>query len=75
MSRLASVITADDATYTLAGKLNVTGIYTTDIYIPQDPTVGAQLVFLFVVETDPDDLFEHLHLRVEMPGGDSRRAG
>src|ERR1700722_33263 len=73
MSRQASVIVADDATYTLSGKLNITGIYTTDIIIPNDPVVGAQLVFLFVIETEPGDPYQKLELRVDLPGGDSRQ--
>lgn len=73
MSRQASVIVADDATYTLSGKLNITGIYTTDINIPTDPIAATQLVFLFVIETEPSDPYQKLELRVDLPGGDFRQ--
>lgn len=70
--RQATVLIADDYTYSLSGKFNLTGVYSTDISIPTDPTFAAQLIFLFVIETDPDDLFQKLELHVALPGGDSR---
>jgi hypothetical protein len=71
--RTATVITADEATLTVSGKLNIIGIYTADINIPIDPYIVGQLVFVFVVETDPDNRFEKLELRIDLPGGDFRR--
>jgi hypothetical protein len=68
----ATVIVADDFTYTLSGKQNVFGIYTGEIQIPSDPCIGHQLIFLFIIETCPDDPYQHLALRVELPGGDFR---
>jgi hypothetical protein len=73
MSRQASIITSDEALITLSGKLNIIGIYATDINIPIDPTFVAQLVFTFLVETDPDDPYQKLDLRVDLPGGDFRQ--
>ena len=73
MSRQASVMTADEALLSVSGKLNVIGIYTTDIHITTDPTIANQLVFVFQIETEPNDLFQQITLRVELPGGDSRQ--
>jgi hypothetical protein len=73
MSRQATVIVADDATYSLSGKLNIIGAYATDITIPNIPTVATQLVFVFIVETEPDDPYKHLAVRVELPSGDARQ--
>jgi hypothetical protein len=70
--RQATVIVSDEFTYTLNGKQNVFGMYTGEIQIPSDPFIGHQLVFLFVIETSPDDPYQRLALHVELPGGDSR---
>ena len=35
--------------------------------------VATQLVFLFLIETDPDDPYQKLELRVDLPGGDHRQ--
>jgi hypothetical protein len=67
--RQASVIVCDDVTFTLNGKMNIHGVYTTDIGIPYDPYMGSQLVFVFLVETSPDDPYKALELSVELPGG------
>jgi hypothetical protein len=71
-TRQATVLVADEVTYTLNGKLNVFGIYTNDIHIPVEPSYTTQLVFLFIIETSPDDPYQKLELHVELPGGDSR---
>jgi hypothetical protein len=71
--RQASLIVADEALISVSGKLNVLGIYTTDINIPTDPLVVGQLVFLFVVESDPEDQYKKLDLRVDLPSGDFRQ--
>ena len=70
--RQASVIAADEATYSVSGKINIFGIYVTDLSIPTDPTFASQLVFIFFIETEPDDPFQKLELHVELPGGDMR---
>jgi hypothetical protein len=70
--RQATVLVADDWSHTLTGKFNLVGAYNTDISIPLDPTLAAQLVFLFIVETSTDDPFQKLEVHVALPGGDSR---
>jgi hypothetical protein len=72
-TRQASVFVADDFTYSLNGKFNLFGVYTADIAIVADPSVANQLVFLFEIETPPDEPFESLELSVTLPGGDTRR--
>ena len=72
MARQASVLVCDDFTYTLSGKSNLLGVYTTDIVIPLDPTYANQLIFLFLIETSPDDPYLSLALHVVLPGGDTR---
>jgi hypothetical protein len=69
MSRQATVLVSDELTSTLTGKLHILGVYTGDIVIPVNPTPVAQLIFLFVIESDPDDPFKKIELRVELPGG------
>jgi len=73
MNRQASLIVADEAMISISGKLNIVGIYTTDINIPTDPMVVAQLVFLFIVETDADEPYKKLDLRIDLPSGDFRQ--
>jgi hypothetical protein len=73
MTRQATVLVSDEWTYSLNGKTNAFGIYTNDIVIPKDPTEGFQLIFMFIIETAPDDPFQTLEVAVELPGGDSRR--
>ncbi|MGA2312861.1 MAG: hypothetical protein ABSF87_10915 [Xanthobacteraceae bacterium] len=73
MTRQASLITADDSTFSISGKLNVIGIYATDITIPTDPMIASQLVFLFIVEADPSDPYQKLDLRIDLPSGDFRQ--
>src|SRR5437867_2225769 len=71
MSRQATVIVSDELTSSLTGKLHILGAYTGDIIIAADPTSVGQLVFLFIMESDPDDPFKKIELRVELPGGSS----
>jgi hypothetical protein len=73
MTRQATVLVSDDWSFSLNGKSSAFGIYSQDIVIPKDPTEAIQLVFLFIVETAPDDPFQTLEVAVELPGGDSRR--
>jgi hypothetical protein len=73
MSRQASLLVADETMISISGKLNILGIYTTDINIPTDPMIAAQLVFVFIVETEPDDPYQKLDLRVDLPSGDFRQ--
>jgi hypothetical protein len=68
MARQASVLVCDDLLVSMLGKFTTIGIYTADITIPSEPIVANQLVFLFIVETDVDDLFERMTLEVTMPG-------
>ena len=70
--RQAAVLVSDDSSYSLNGKFSINGIYGNDIQIPNDPTYATQLVFTFIIETDPDDPFQKLELHVELPGGDNR---
>jgi hypothetical protein len=73
MSRQASLLAADEVNFSISGKINVFGIYTTDINIFTDPSSTTQLVFLFVIETDPDDPYQEITIRVDLPGGDTRQ--
>ena len=67
MDRQASVLIADDMVMSLLGKINLSGIYTSDIVIPIDPFGVPQLVFLFSLETDVSDPFQHIQLQVIFP--------
>ena|ERR1700719_963126 len=68
MARQASVLISDDFYVSLVGKFVVQGVYTSDIIIPTDQIIAAQLVFLFQIETDVSDLFEKLQVQVTLPG-------
>jgi hypothetical protein len=70
--RQASVLVADDMTYSLNGKMNLTGIYSGDIIIPNPRSYIQQLVFLFTIDTDVDDLFERIEVSIKLPSGDKR---
>jgi hypothetical protein len=71
-TRQATVFVADEFTYSLNGKFNVFGIYGSDINIPLDPFITSQLIFVFVIETAPDDPYQSLSMHVTLPGGDAR---
>lgn len=66
--RHASVFICDEILISLTGKYNILGNYTGDIAIPSEPAPAAQLVFLFVIETDVKDLYQSLALQVTLPG-------
>jgi hypothetical protein len=68
MARQASVLISDDLWVSLIGKFVLNGVYTTDIVIPAEPTVGGQLVFLFQIATEIDDLFKMLQVQITLPG-------
>jgi hypothetical protein len=70
--RQATMIVADDWVTTISGKVNISGIYGTDISIPVDPFTASQLVFAFIIETSPEDPYQSLEIRVTLPGGDTR---
>jgi hypothetical protein len=53
--RQASILLADDWTASIGGKASIVGLYGTDLYIPIDPYFATQLVFVFIVETEPND--------------------
>jgi hypothetical protein len=65
--RQATVLVSEDVTFALNGKMNIQGIFTTDIGIPFEPYFATQLVFVFSVETSPDDPYKKLELFVELP--------
>jgi hypothetical protein len=67
--RQATVLVSEDLTYALNGKMNIHGVFTTDIGIPFEPYLASQLVFVFLVETSPDDPYKMLEFSVELPGG------
>jgi len=69
--RHATLLVADDFYTSLIGKTTLTGIYMDDIVIPHE-VLANQLIFFFIVEADPTDLFEMVTLYVELPGGDKR---
>jgi hypothetical protein len=71
-ARQATVFVADEFTYSLSGKFNVSGVYGTDIQIPSDPFLANQLVFVFIIEASPQDPYQRITLQVTLPGGDSR---
>jgi hypothetical protein len=70
--RQAALLVADEVTFSLNGKLNIFGTYTADIGIQTNPTPLTQLIFLFVIETDPGDPYVRLEVNVTLPGGDQR---
>lgn len=68
MTIQASVLAADEVTFSVNGKLNVFGIYAHDIVIPQQFHVISQLVYLFIVEGDASDSPKSLRLEITSPG-------
>jgi hypothetical protein len=72
--RIATVIIADDMTTSFNGKLNLRGIYTQDIAIPMTPLRAPQLIFVFHIEFDVDDLVKKFDIEVEFPGSTHHRS-
>ncbi|MBN9039838.1 MAG: hypothetical protein J0H38_01005 [Rhizobiales bacterium] len=66
--RKASVIVCDEFTWSLTGKANFFGVYVQDIVIPIPEVTINQMVFFFSVETDANDPFKQVELKVEFPG-------
>jgi hypothetical protein len=73
IERRATVLVADELLVSLNGKFNLLGMYAADILIPANPTTAAQLVFLFLIETDVEDPFRSLTLEVSLPGSTPNR--
>src|SRR5262249_15936955 len=67
MARQANVLVCDELYVTLTGKLTAMGIYTGDIIVPAPGVVVPHLIFLFLVETTSDDLFESIMLEATLP--------
>lgn len=67
MERRASVLVCDELYVTLLGKFVAKGIYTTDIGIASEGVVVPQLIFLFQIGTDVDNLFKSLKVQVTLP--------
>jgi hypothetical protein len=68
MARQAMVLVCDEFLVSMTGKFYIHGVYTTDIGIPSELYVAPQLVFVFLIETDLDDLFQSLAVEVTFPG-------
>jgi hypothetical protein len=71
--RQAMFFICDDVLIALNGKYTVSGIYTGDIIINQDPTQLLQLVVMFEIRTPIDNPFRTLVLHVSLPGEESPR--
>jgi hypothetical protein len=67
------MLVCDDLLYTITGKLNLIGIYTTDIGIPVEAHVAAQMIFLFNIEGDlSEQPKDGLHFELQMPGEEAK---
>ena len=64
--RRASVIVADELTLHMNGKVNLTGVYSNDIVIPASPILVSQLMFLFIIEASPDDIYKNLSVSIKL---------
>jgi hypothetical protein len=71
--RHATVLVSDDASYTLAGKLTLSGVYTSDIQIPMTPYFANQLIFTFLIDAPHDDPCKSLELYVSLPNNAGER--
>jgi hypothetical protein len=70
--RQATVLVADELTYSVSGKMSIIGIYTGDIFLPAPQAHVQQLVFIFIADCEPDDPFQRMELSVTFPSGDRR---
>jgi hypothetical protein len=68
--RFATVLVADEIYYNLHGKAILQGIYNADIGISSEEQRAQQLIFFFMVETDIQNPFRSLQVRVTLPGND-----
>jgi hypothetical protein len=69
----ANVLVCDDLWYSIAGKINLFGIYTGDIVIAADTQLVAQLIFFFTVEGDlSEPPTKALTLEVALPNDPPR---
>jgi hypothetical protein len=69
----ATLLVCDDLLYSLMGKVNLIGIYTSDIAINGPGQVAGQLVFFFVMEGDISERPTHVSLEITLPGTPPRR--
>lgn len=67
-NRHASLLVADELMTSMNGKQVLSGIYTSDIVIPQNGITPQQLVFYFIIETDIADPFEQITIELTLPG-------
>jgi hypothetical protein len=68
IERKAIAFACDEVSWTITGKITISGIYTGDISLPQLELRVAQIVFFFIMETDVADPFQTITLRVTLPG-------
>jgi len=67
--RQASLLVCDDLLFSINGKWNLLGIYTSaDISILTESATIPQIIFLFMIESDVDDPFEKISVEVTLPG-------
>src|ERR1035437_3079683 len=66
--RFVAVLVADEIYYNLHGKAILQGIYNADIVLASEEQQTAQLVCLFMVETDIANPFRSLQVQVTLPG-------
>ena len=58
----------DDVFVSMNGKYTISGMYTGDIVIPQEPAQLPQLIVMFEIRTPISHPFESLVLQVSIPG-------
>jgi hypothetical protein len=64
------MLVCDEVLYSLTGKVNLLGIYTTDIGIPRESHLAPQLAFFFSLEGSIDEQPQApMMLEVVLPGG------
>jgi hypothetical protein len=72
MTIYAHVEVADEVLVSMSGKLTIAGFYTGDIAIPTAPLYVPQLVFIFFIRGEAEDVVHSLRMKLTLPGETER---
>lgn len=63
----AMMFVCDDMSFSITGKINISGMFTSDVIIPSSPTLVPQMVFLFAIELPIENGYTPVALEILLP--------
>ena len=69
----AMMFICDDLSFAITGKINISGLFTSDIIIQENPTLLPQLVFLFAIDFPIEKGYTPVAIEISLPEEESPR--